>query len=138
MQETVHASCVFLGQSAILVTGRSGAGKSSLCLELMAMGAVLVSDDQTVLTRSGDRLMADAPPQIRGQIEARGIGILRASAAGPCNIGLVVDLDLHEENRLPDARHRTLLGITVPLVAGPMRCGLAAALRQMALCGRIA
>lgn len=135
MQETIHASCVFLGQSAILVTGGSGAGKSGLCLELMSMGAVLVSDDQTILKRCDGFLVADAPPAIRGQIEARGIGILRASAAGPSRVGLIVDLDLKQIKRLPEPETRSILDVDLPLLRGPLRPGLAAALRQLALSG---
>ena len=77
----MHATCVAVGPHAALIRGASGRGKSGLALQLLAMGAVLVSDDRTRLWRAGDALMADAPDTIRGRIEARGVGILRVPAS---------------------------------------------------------
>ena len=132
----IHASCVQMGARAVLILGASGAGKSSLALALMAIGGRLVADDRTILRRAGAQLIADCPPAIRGRIEARGLGILAAEAAGPVPVGLVVDLDRVEDRRLPPARSIRLAGVMLPLVLGPLRPGLAPALRQFALCGR--
>ncbi len=87
----------------MLILGRAGAGKSSLALQLMALGAQLVADDQTVVQRREEHLIASAPETIRGQIEARGIGILAAPAAPPTPLRLIVDLDAEEDSRLPPA-----------------------------------
>jgi len=62
----VHATSVALddarlGEWAILLRGPSGAGKSDLALRLIDRGAVLVSDDQTLVWAAGGRLLA-APP----------------------------------------------------------------------------
>jgi HPr kinase/phosphorylase len=37
----LHASCVALNGRAVLITGKSGSGKSALALQLMAYGAML-------------------------------------------------------------------------------------------------
>ena len=65
--ETLHATCVAIDGRALLIEGRSGAGKSDLALRLIDRGATLVSDDYTRLTRSGDALIASAPETIRGR-----------------------------------------------------------------------
>src|SRR5207237_6122820 len=74
--ETVHASTVALDGRAVLITGPSGSGKSDLALRLLDRGFTLVSDDQTIVRKDGDRLLASAPPTIAGKLEIRGIGII--------------------------------------------------------------
>lgn len=133
----IHATCVALADRGLLILGPSGAGKSALALQMMAMGAGLVSDDRTDLTLHGDRIMADAPPAIRGQIEARGVGVLAADAVGPVEIALVVDLGRPEPDRLPPKRTQLLLGIGLPLVLGPYSFHLAAMMTQYLKRGRV-
>ncbi|MFO7759635.1 MAG: serine kinase [Roseovarius sp.] len=112
----MHATCVTVGARAVLIRGASGRGKSGLALQLMAMGAVLVSDDRTRLWRAGDTLMADAPGTIRGRIEARGVGILRVPPSGPVPVVLLVDLDLTATDRLPPPVHETVMGVALPCI----------------------
>ena len=69
----LHATCVAWEGRAVLIRGASGAGKSSLGLELMAWGCGLVADDRTELWAREGRLMARCPVAIRGLIEARGV-----------------------------------------------------------------
>ena len=61
---------------AVLISGPSGSGKSDLALRLIDRGFTLVSDDQTIVRRDGDRLFASAPPTIKGKLEIRGVGIV--------------------------------------------------------------
>lgn len=111
---TLHATTVAVEGRAALILGASGAGKSSLALQLMALGAVLVSDDRTVVQRDGERLIADAPDTLRGLIEARGVGILKAAAAGAVPVSVVIDLDQTETQRLPAAHGHSVLGVVLP------------------------
>ncbi len=128
--ETLHASCVALDGRGVLILGRSGAGKSSLALELMALGARLVADDRTVLHAGDGAPVASCPPAIRGRIEARGVGILAADPAPPAPVVLVVDLDTSEAGRLPPRRTRDLAGQPVALLHNPGRGPFAAAIVQ--------
>ncbi|HAR51983.1 HPr kinase/phosphatase C-terminal domain-containing protein [Roseovarius nubinhibens] len=114
--ESIHASCVALGGRALLIRGASGAGKSALALELISRGAALVSDDQTILRREGDQVIASAPPSIKGRIEARGVGLLHAPEAGPSEVAALVDLSQVECERLPPARETDILGVTLPVI----------------------
>lgn len=125
-----------LGGRGLLAVGPSGSGKSALCLDLMRHGARLVADDRVRLWRDGAAVMAEAPASLRGLVEARGVGILRAEPAGPARIDMVVDLGLAEDQRLPPWRTRAVLGIELPLVLGPFTPHLSAALRQNLLAGR--
>jgi len=110
----VHASCVALDGKAVLVTGPSGSGKSALALELIAIGAVLVADDRTVLELRGRDVIASPPPAIAGLIEARGVGIISLRYLVEVSVALVVDLSEQEASRLPERHSRTLLDTDLP------------------------
>jgi serine kinase of HPr protein (carbohydrate metabolism regulator) len=114
--ETVHASTVALEGRAVLITGPSGSGKSDLTLRLLDRGFTLVSDDQTIVKREGDRLIASAPPNIAGKLEIRGIGIVEMDRVEQVPVALLVELT-SEIQRLPDdSRERPILGIPLPLI----------------------
>src|SRR6059058_6250326 len=107
--ETVHASCVASNGRAVLISGPSGAGKSDLALRLLDRGFTLVSDDQTIVRRDGERLVATAPPNIAGKLEIRGIGIIEIECVDNVPVALLVELT-SDIQRLPDdSRERPIL-----------------------------
>lgn len=134
--QQIHGTTIEMEGRGLLLLGPSGSGKSSLALQLLAVGGRLVSDDRTDLRREQNSVMASAPASLNGRIEARGIGILNADPAGPVRLALVADLGQSEEMRLPAVRYRELLGLRLPLALGPYRPHLYAALRQHLIAGR--
>lgn len=130
--ETLHASCVAIGEHAVLIEGRSGAGKSDLALRLIDRGAALVSDDYTVLMRSARKLLATPPATIAGKIEVRGLGILDMPYRDRVAVSLLVELVDEVERMPPEPQTRRIAGIDVPVVAmnghdasGPIKVELA-------------
>ncbi|APX12591.1 HPr kinase/phosphorylase [Tateyamaria omphalii] len=111
----VHASAVAVDGRGVLIRGASGSGKSSLALQLMGLGATLIADDQTELTRATHGIVLTAPAAIKGQIEARGVGILNAhSVTAPLHF--VVDLDVVETKRLPELHQTPILDHIFPCI----------------------
>jgi serine kinase of HPr protein (carbohydrate metabolism regulator) len=134
--ETIHASCVAHSGRAVLILGKSGAGKSCLALDLMSRGAMLVSDDQTRLRSLDGILIASAPKVIRGKIEARGFGLLAAECAGPTPVVLAVDLTQKTPARLPEQRFITIAGVEIDLIYTAGLCNVAPAILQYLKGGR--
>jgi HPr kinase/phosphorylase len=129
----IHATGIAIGDRCVLLRGPSGAGKSDLALRLLALdvstlsafgfnrgGRVkLVSDDQVILVRSGEQLMASAPETIRSRIEVRGLGIVPVQAASDAiAVRLVVDLVAQADvpRMPPEVETVDLLGSAVPLI----------------------
>lgn len=118
LHDTLHATCVAFPKRGLLILGPSGSGKSTLGLALMALGAKLVADDSTIIANKAGILVAKCPPTIRGLIEARGLGLIRAQTQASTKIVLVVDLGQTESDRLPPHRYTTLCDVTCDLVLG--------------------
>lgn len=123
---TVHASCVLVGRSAILIRGPSGSGKSRLALELIEVGgtgrlppARLVADDRVRLFAANRRLLATVPESLRGKIEVRGLGIRRLPCEPLALVGLVVDLAAVDAGRVPndDSRSTAISGVKLSRLA---------------------
>ncbi|HEY0301132.1 MAG TPA: HPr kinase/phosphatase C-terminal domain-containing protein [Rhizomicrobium sp.] len=111
MGVNIHATCIRVARAGrafgvpaaagILILGKSGAGKSDLALRLIALGAVLVSDDRTDLAVTRGRLVASAPRTIAGLLEVRGVGIVKVPHATRATVSLVVELT-DKVPRLPE------------------------------------
>jgi HPr kinase/phosphorylase len=137
LHETVHASCILVGETGLLIRGPSGSGKSTLARELVSrMGAAnrfgrLVSDDRTRLEAHHGRLLARPVDPLGGCIEIRGIGIVRQPFEEAAIVRLAIDLctDLPRYPDEPD-KHLILCGVMIPRVrmqAGAMSADLALA-----------
>ena len=131
--ETMHASSVALEGRAVLIAGRSGAGKSDLALRLLDRGFSLVSDDQTIVRRDGERLFAAPPATIAGKLEIRGIGIVAMDHVSDVPVALLVELASDIERMPDDSRSRPILGVAVPLVGIDAMAASAAAKVALAL-----
>jgi serine kinase of HPr protein (carbohydrate metabolism regulator) len=130
---SVHASAVLVGNRAVLIRGASGAGKSRLAFDLILAGrsgqippAVLVGDDRVHLEASQGQLVVRPSRELAGLIEIRGLGIRRCDFAEEAIVGLVVDLNAQDAERLPpsEALAARISGIEIPRI--PVGAGYAA------------
>ena len=115
--ETLHASTVAADGRAVLICGPSGSGKSDLALRMLDRGFKLVSDDQTIVSKDNGRLIASAPPNIRGKLEVRGIGIVEVDCVDDVPVALCVELTTEVPRMPDDSRERLVLDIKVPLIS---------------------
>ena len=132
--EQVHATCVEIGGTGVLLRGPSGSGKSDLALRLIDGGAGLVADDRADLTLEEGRVVVTAPPEIAGLLEVRGQGVRRVARVERAVLGLVVALVPPERvERLPEDAQCQVLGVTLALVRlAPFEASAAAKVRLAA------
>ena len=114
----------------MLLLGPSGSGKSDLALRMIdapgqgtgeeVLEARLVADDQVLVRRVGECLIASAPSSLKGLLEVRGLGIVGISAL--CDeIALSLALQLvpsSKVERLPDTEGSQIdiLGVALPVL----------------------
>ena len=122
---TIHACAILVGAGALLIRGPAGAGKSRLALELIQAGASgrlafvrLIADDRVHVAAAHGRLIAQAPANLAGLLEIRGIGIRRVPCEPMAVVRLVVDLVTAAE-RMPQAAatEAEIDGVRLPRLA---------------------
>lgn len=125
----LHASAVAVDGRGLLITGRPGAGKTTLVLEMIALGAELIADDRVRAGVDGSgTLLLSAPSAIAGLVEIRGFGLARLPARAEAPLTLIADLDRSQAARLPERQLRMVRGIACPVFLCKGRQGLAAVL----------
>lgn len=98
MAANLHATAFVLGDRGLVMTGPSGAGKTTLALFLVdraaAQGrfAALVADDQVFVEFRQGSLIVRRPPAIAGLAERRGPGPLPVRSIAAARIDGIVEL----------------------------------------------
>ena len=114
----MHATCVDINGSGVLILGRSGSGKSSLAINLIALGSKLVADDQCKLVKENNSFRIFKPASLPNSIEVRGIGLVSVPTVVETRLDWVVNMDEAETERMPDLRFTEIGGYRVPTVFG--------------------
>tara|TARA_B100002051_G_scaffold208872_1_gene200247 strand:+ start:162 stop:593 length:432 start_codon:yes stop_codon:yes gene_type:complete len=121
----MHASCVDVNGSGVLIVGRSGSGKSSLAINLLALGSKLVADDRCELIRKKNGFRISKPASLPKSIEIRGVGLVSVPMVNETSLDWVVNMDEVEKERMPNPRFTEIGGFRVPTVFGKEMDGLA-------------
>ncbi|MFJ8066053.1 HPr(Ser) kinase/phosphatase [Psychrobacillus sp. NPDC096426] len=106
----VHGVLVDIYGVGILITGKSGVGKSETALELVKRGHRLVADDCVEIRQEGeDTLVGSAPKLIEHLLEIRGLGIIdimtlfgASAIRNYKRITLVIELEIWDEKKTYD------------------------------------
>ena len=133
---TVHGVLLDVYGVGVLLTGKSGVGKSEAALELIKRGHMLVADDVVDICRvSDDRLIGTCPEPIRRLMEIRGIGLIDiqamfgvSSVTNSKTIDLVMELENWQENKTYDRiglqeEKTNILGVPISRQMIPVRPG---------------
>jgi len=120
----------------ILITGRSGIGKSECALDLVDRGHRLVADDLIrVISMPPGILIARSAEPLQNLVEVRGVGVidigsifgiraLRRQKRIEVNVHLTDwDRNLHQDRTGLEERQTEIMGVGVPCVSVPLVAG---------------
>jgi HPr kinase/phosphorylase len=134
LYQQYHGSMVDVYGVGVLLTGKSGLGKSEIALDLIERGHGLVADDVVVIQRKGESMVLNAKRNhiIDHFMEIRGLGVVDVKA----NFGIRAIRDVKEvqvvvellewnkeivyERLGLDTKFIKILGVDVPLVELPI------------------
>ncbi|MBR2552182.1 MAG: HPr(Ser) kinase/phosphatase [Erysipelotrichaceae bacterium] len=132
---SMHGVMLNIYGKGVLLTGKSGIGKSELALELIRRGHFFVSDDRVEISRVQNDLFCSAPDILKGMLEIRGVGIIdvnmmfgASTLLESCNLDLIIHLEeygeTHENNRLNYSHGKIeILGLQRPVIDIPITPG---------------
>ena len=109
----VHSTSVVIEDAGVMITGKSGLGKSDLALRLIDSGATLISDDITICEKIGKSIFLFPPNDTKGLLEVREIGIMTVPYIENIKLSLFVELVETEIERLPQKSFKKLLNIKI-------------------------
>lgn len=132
---TMHGVLLEVSGVGVLLTGKSGMGKSETALELVHRGHRLVADDTVLIKKIKHELIGTSPDKIKHFMEVRGIGIIDVrnmfgvgSVLKEKHIDLVVEFRIWnndpEQDRLGlTEQTQNIFGVEVPKLAMPVMPG---------------
>ena len=112
----IHSTSVVIDDNGVLILGDSGSGKSDLALRLIDNGATLISDDISICRKNSNNIYLYCPPEIKGLLEVREIGIITVPFVERVKLRLVVNLKSNNNERFPKDSFFRILGIKVPII----------------------
>lgn len=132
----VHGVLVDVYGVGVLITGKSGVGKSETALELVKRGHRLVADDCVEIRQEDENtLVGTSPELIEHLLEIRGLGIINVMTlfgAGAVRsykrISVVMDLELWDQNKQYDRlgldeEKLRIIDLDLPKLTIPVRPG---------------
>ncbi|UFT98508.1 HPr(Ser) kinase/phosphatase [Radiobacillus kanasensis] len=132
----IHGVLVDIYGIGVLITGKSGVGKSETALELVKRGHRLVADDSVEIRQEDyDRLIGNSPPLIEHLLEIRGLGIINVmtlfgagSVRSHKKISFIINLELWDQKKQYDRlglEEETvkIMDVNIPKSTLPVRPG---------------
>jgi HPr kinase/phosphorylase len=134
---TTHGVFLDVLGVGVLITGRSGVGKSELALELISRGSGLIADDVIEFYRIGpETIEGRCPSLLKDFLEVRGLGVLNirtvfgeAALRPRKNLKLIVHLERPGPDHAPIERlplrpgAEDLMGVSITKVTIPVAAG---------------
>ena len=133
--DNVYGVMMNIYGKGVMITGKSGIGKSELALDLINRGHMLVADDRVDVSRVRNDIICTAPSLLKKMLEIRGLGVVDVtklfganSYLNKCNLDFVIKLVKFDEtmnkDRLnPQNEKLDVLGTDVPMLVIPVTEG---------------
>lgn len=135
-RKSIHGVLVDVYGLGVLITGKSGIGKSETALELIKRGHRLIADDRVEVYQQDEQtLMGQAPKILQHLLEIRGIGIINVMTlfgAGAVRaktpVNMIVCLAPWSKNAIYDrlgdsGKTRRIFDVDIPEFKIPVRTG---------------
>ena len=132
-QTVLHGSFVDVDGIGVLITGRSGIGKSEIALDLVERGHRLVADDVVMVTRKGEGILMGAGSDVvKHYMEIRGLGLIDVrsifgirSIRFQKRVEIIVELqewrtDIEYTRTGLDHENISILGVSIPHIKLPI------------------
>ncbi len=132
----VHATFLSVFGEGVLITGKSGIGKSELALELVNRNHIFIGDDAIDIVSFAGTPIGKAPRMSREFIEVRGVGIINLkgmfgiqSTLKEHNVNLVVELVPLDDVKSSierigrDFQYKEIAGTEIPMIQIPVSSG---------------
>ncbi len=132
-QTVMHGSFIDVYGIGVLLTGRSGIGKSEIALDLVERGHRLVADDVVMVIRKGEGILMGAGSEVvRHFMEIRGLGLIDIrsifgirSIRFQKRVEIIVELadwrtDVEYTRTGLDHEHISVLGVNIPHIKLPI------------------
>lgn len=135
VQSMVHGSMVDVYGVGIMISGKSGIGKSEVALDLVERGHRVVSDDVIILTKKSNVLIASPTEINKHFMEIRGLGIIDVMSMFGIRairyqkrLEVILELSLWDDSQHVDRTglnrgSTTVLGVEVPTINLPITPG---------------
>lgn len=135
MTTVIHGVLADIHGLGIMITGKSGIGKSETALELIKRGHRLVTDDAVNIKKIDDILYGSSPDITKGMLEVRGVGIIDVSSLYGLSsiieekpIDLVIELEQWDDSKSYERlgvneEFIDILGTKVKQITLPIRPG---------------
>ncbi len=135
IQTLVHGSMVDVYGVGIMISGKSGIGKSEIALDLVERGHRVVSDDVVILTKKSNVLIASPTEINKHFMEIRGLGIVDVMAMFGIRairyqkrLEVILELSLWDDSQHVDRtglnrQNTSVLGVDIPTINLPITPG---------------
>ena len=132
----IHGELLRIFGVGVLITGKSGMGKSEIALELIKRGHQLIADDRVDCYHIHNTLLGRTPDLLKGFMEMRGVGIINVprmfgagSYASSVHIGLHIVLEPFDDTKeydrvgIEDKEYTDIFGIKILKMRIPVSSG---------------
>ncbi|RKE79838.1 HPr kinase/phosphorylase [Rhizobium sp. AG855] len=128
MTNNAHGTAIVVDGTGLFFCGPSGCGKSGLAFDCLAEATLrglpnaLVADDQVLLARQNERIVARRPDAIRGLMELRYSGIVAVNSVEEAELHFaILPVNADGNMRLPPENERLSLTpeIDLPVIRVP-------------------